>query len=157
VGYTGEPLNVLVGLDMNGKITGTLIIQHTEPILTIGVMDQDLQDFTKQFAGLDIRQSVRISRRAPVGPGEVVAVSGASISSVVLNDAILRSARAIGRDKGLLGAASRLLDLETFQPATWQELLSEGSLLSHWLSVGDPTIEIQDLPIEVLDLLDKDA
>lgn len=137
VGYTGEPLNVLVGLDMDGKITGALIIEHAEPILTIGVTDQDLQNFTQQYAGLDIRKPVRISRRPPAGPDGVVAVSGASISSVVLNDAILRSARAVGRDRDILGMESRLLDLESFQPATWQELLSDGSILRHRLSVGD--------------------
>ncbi|MCH8349996.1 MAG: hypothetical protein IIB29_07065, partial [Chloroflexi bacterium] len=68
VGYTGEPLNVLVGLDLDGKITGALIIEHTEPILAIGVTDQDLRNFTQQYTGLDIRKAVRISRRAPAGP-----------------------------------------------------------------------------------------
>ena len=37
VGYSGKPLDVLVGLGLDGRITGASIIEQHEPILVIGV------------------------------------------------------------------------------------------------------------------------
>ena len=37
VGYSGKPLDVLVGLGLDGRITGAAILEQHEPILMIGV------------------------------------------------------------------------------------------------------------------------
>jgi transcriptional regulator of nitric oxide reductase len=36
VGYSGKPLDVLVGLDLDARITGATILEQHEPILVIG-------------------------------------------------------------------------------------------------------------------------
>ena len=78
-GYTGRPLNILIGLNLVGNITGVQIIEHHEPILEIGVSDKDLQNFIDQFVGLDIRKPVKIIRHAKPGQDEFDAISGASV------------------------------------------------------------------------------
>ncbi len=126
-GFSGKPLNVVVGLGLDARIAGAAIAEHHEPILEIGVADQDLVDFVAQYVGRDVRDPVQVARWTQAGDGAVDAVSGATISSVVINDAILRGARAVARSRGLLGGAG--VDFDSFAPADWPALLAEGSLV----------------------------
>jgi len=136
-GFSGKPLDILTGIDLDGRITGALILEHREPILVIGVSDTDLAAFVAQYRGLDVRNPVRVARRGGTVPGEVDAVAGATISSVVFNDAILRAGRAVARSRGLLGEAQARLDFDRFAPATWDDLRAEGSLVALSVTVGD--------------------
>ncbi len=136
-GYTGRPLNILIGLNLAGIITGAHIVEHHEPILEIGVSDKDLQNFISQFVGLDIRHPVKIVRHAKPGLNEFDAVSGASVSSIVLNDAILRSARAIARSRGILGEIGKLLDFDRFEKSNWQNLIEDGSIVRRRVTFGE--------------------
>ncbi len=136
-GYSGKSLNILAGVDLEGRTTGAVILEHQEPILVIGVSDRDLAAFVDQYRSLDVREPVQVVRRAAQGPGEVDAVAGATISSVVINDVILRAARAVARSRGLLGAEQARLDFESYTPEPWQSLLDDGSLVSLQLTVGE--------------------
>jgi NosR/NirI family transcriptional regulator, nitrous oxide reductase regulator len=134
VGYSGKPLDVLVALGLDGRITGAFILEQHEPILVIGVTNKALQTFVTQYRGLDIREPVEVAR---IGRHEhqVDAVSGATISSTVINDAIIRAARDVARTRGLLGEAR--IDVSGFEPADWQALLDDGSLAVLEVSVGE--------------------
>jgi NosR/NirI family transcriptional regulator, nitrous oxide reductase regulator len=141
VGYSGKPLDVLVGLGLDGRITGALILEQHEPILVIGVTHEALQAFVTQYRGLDIREPVEVARSGR-HEHQVDAVSGATISSTVINDAIIRSARDVARTRGLLGAAR--IDLSGFEPADWPALLADGSLARLELSVGEIQAKLAD-------------
>ncbi|MFO0996976.1 MAG: 4Fe-4S binding protein [Alphaproteobacteria bacterium] len=137
VGYSGKPLNVLVGLDLAGRITGVRLVEHHEPILVIGVSDNDLSAFVDQYRGHDIREPMRVTRDRRSAPGVVNAVAGATISSIVLNDTILQSARAVARSRGLLGASEAAFEVDALKPASWNDLLADGSIVHRRVSVGD--------------------
>jgi len=143
-GFSGKPLDILAGLDLDGHITGAQILEHREPILVIGVSDTDLAAFVAQYRGLDVRNPVRVARRGGTVPGEVDAVAGATISSVVFNDAILRAGRAVARSRGLLGEAQARLDFDRFAPASWGELRAEGSLVALSVTVGDAEARFEE-------------
>jgi len=132
-GFSGKPLDIAVGLAADLRIAGLEIVEHHEPILVIGVSDADLDRFVDRYRGHDIRQPVRVSRGGG-GTGTVDAVAGATISSVVINDAVLRSARAVAASRGLLGGAD--LDFESFEAVGWRALLDEGSLVRLRLATG---------------------
>ncbi len=134
VGYSGKPLDVLVGIDLDGRITGATILEQHEPILVIGVSPEDLEAFVAQYRGMDIREPVEVTRATP-GPGQVDAVSGATISSTVINDVIIRAARDVARARGLFGQAR--IDLSTFEPLGWASLLEDGSLAKLRVSAGE--------------------
>jgi transcriptional regulator of nitric oxide reductase len=155
-GYAGKPLDLLVGLDTQGRITGASILAHHEPILVIGISDADLDAFVAQYSGLDVRRPVRLAGARVAGMGlrgqaapegveaqaaEVDGISGASISAVVINDAILRSARIVARSSGIIepeeGAGVAALDFDWFEEASWPELIDDGSLARLTLSVAD--------------------
>jgi transcriptional regulator of nitric oxide reductase/ferredoxin len=127
-GYSGKPLDVLVALDLDGRIVGAEILEHHEPILVIGVLDEDLENFVEQYRGRNIRDPVRVERGEAAGDDSVAAVSGATISSIVLNDTLLRSARAVARSRGILGAGKSTIDIDRFVPETWPALVADGSI-----------------------------
>ena len=133
-GYSAKPLDVVAGVDLDGIITGAVIAEHHEPILVIGVGDDDLDAFVAQYQGLDIRDTLGLETTG--GESGLDAVSGATISSLVIHDAVLRSARAVARSRGILGGTGPSLNFAEFEPANWTDLVSEGSLRALAISVG---------------------
>lgn len=133
-GFSGKPLNVLVGIDLEGRITGAHIVEHHEPILVLGIPDSRLQAFVDQFRGLDIRKPVRVERGA--GEDALEAVAGATISSVVLGDTILQAARAVARSRGILGGGPRV-DLVRYETTDWPSLVAEGAFAQRLITVGE--------------------
>jgi len=136
-GYSGKPLDVVVGIAMDGTIAEAVIAEHHEPILIIGVADADLQRFVAQYRGRNLRETIHIERWDVEATATVDAVSGATISSLMINDAIIRSARAVAASRGLLGSAQARLDAETFEPANWNDLLADGSIARLEVTVGE--------------------
>jgi len=136
-GYSGKPLDVLVALDPDGRILGAEILEHHEPILVIGVVDKDLNDFVAQYRGRNIRDPVRVQRGEVPGKESVSAVSGATISSIVLNDTILRSARAVARSRKILSGDGTAINIDRFVPEAWPALVADGSIRRLSVTIGD--------------------
>lgn len=137
-GYSGKPLDVLVGLDLQGRITGAQLVLQTEPILVIGISEQQIRDYVSAFAGIDIGLGGTLTT-AEAGKRYPAPISGATISSAVIRDAVVRSARAIAMSRGLggAGAAGARIDTVTFAPATWADLTADGSIVCRSYSRGD--------------------
>ena len=131
-GYSGARLDLLVGLDLAGRITGAVILEQKEPILVTGRDQRDLEVFLARYVGRDVRAPIEVGRGA-AARGGIDAMSGATMTSLVLHDALLKSARAVARARGVLGPAGRL-DFEGFAPATWAELETMGALVRLRLS-----------------------
>jgi len=136
-GYSGKPLDVMVGIDLAGRIAGAHLVEHHEPILVIGVRDQDLDAFVAQYRGRDVRDPIEVVQRTAAGTGQVDAITGATVSSVVLNDSILRAARAIARSRGILDGDGARLDLDRIERANWLELIADGSVARRHFKVKD--------------------
>ena len=100
VGYSGKPLDIEVGLLLDGRIGGARLVAHQEPILIIGISDADLRTFVAGLAGVDVRQSA--SLREVSGRGGPDHIAGATISSTVIRDAVFRSARRVAAATGLI-------------------------------------------------------
>ncbi|MDH3664434.1 MAG: FMN-binding protein, partial [Alphaproteobacteria bacterium] len=126
-GYAGGVLDILIGIDLDGHLIGANLMEQHEPILKTGVRPEDLEAFVDLFADLDLRDVIRVTRDAEEG-GEIDAVSGATISSVVIGDVILRAARAVASSRGLLGGAASAVNFEDGELADWPALLDEGSI-----------------------------
>lgn len=143
VGYSGRPLDIHVGLGVDGRITGTRLVAHEEPILVIGVRPEDLEAFVMGLAGLDIRLQPREQTRPKGVPDHV---AGATISSTVIKDAVLRSARTIALSRGMLGSASGhpTVDRASFSQKSWDDLVAEGAIAKRALTAGEVAHELGD-------------
>jgi NosR/NirI family transcriptional regulator, nitrous oxide reductase regulator len=147
-GFSNQPLILLVGLDLAGRITGARVVHHTEPIAILGLHDEDFHRFAENYKGFDVRPGVDVviklsssvlgqesfsQRAAPgtTGAAKVDAVSRATTSSVLISDAIVRGARIIARSRGILspvGTRTARLDIDRFAPADWPELEAAGAV-----------------------------
>ena len=85
-GYDG-PIKMLVGLDMNAKLTGVLVTEHHEPY---GYFSVEPPRFAQQFKGKDIRDPFKVG-------ADIDAVSRASITINSSTRAIRNSARRVAR------------------------------------------------------------
>jgi NosR/NirI family transcriptional regulator, nitrous oxide reductase regulator len=128
VGFSGAPFNFVVGLDLQGKIVGVVLVEHHEPIIDYNHMGAQLTRFIGQYAGLGLGGSVSLSGKGT--PGGIDGISGATVSARAFNHAIVQSARLVARSRGLAaGAASAaMIDTASFKPLTWSELIAAGAV-----------------------------
>jgi len=106
--YSGKPINTLVGFDLAGRITGIAIVHHEEPILAVGITEARLKAFTDQYRGKSVFEPITVGAPRP-GYAAVDTISGATITVMVQNATITKSARRVAESRGLRpgGAAPR--------------------------------------------------
>jgi NosR/NirI family nitrous oxide reductase transcriptional regulator len=134
--YSGEPVNVLVAMDPKGKILGSIVLEHHEPILLVGIPAQKLFDFAAQYIGLNAADRVKIGKaRSEDGYVHLDAVSGATVTVMVVNVAIMRSASRVAQSLGILAsevsaaaAPAAMVKKDYFQEADWTTLTGNGSI-----------------------------
>lgn len=81
----GGKLEVVVGTDPQGKLTGIRLGNHTE---TPGLGDNATKpDFYEQFVGKTITQPIGVNKGTP-GENEIQAMTGATVTSRAVTDAI---------------------------------------------------------------------
>ncbi|MEZ5837902.1 MAG: 4Fe-4S binding protein [Geminicoccaceae bacterium] len=135
-GYGGKPLDILIGIDREMRITGVEILEENEPILSTGRTREDLDAFVGQFAGRDVRAGIDLVSEdgEAVQPG-LDAISGATITSLILADAILSTSREVARSVGLM--SSEGIDLDSFEALGWSDLLDRGLVVWRQIDVGE--------------------
>lgn len=150
VGFSGAPFNFVVGLDLQGKIVGVVLVEHAEPIIDYNSMGAQLTRFIEQYAGLDLGGSISFSGQGT--PGGIDGISSATVSARAFHHAIVQSARLVARSRGLTaGAASTaMIDTANFEPLTWSELIAAGAVerirIHHGGKVGTGS---QDVALEL--------
>jgi polyferredoxin len=95
--YSGKPIHTLLALDVRGTIQGVKIIRHEEPILKVGISEQDLQQFLNQYTGKSALDTMQIGGRSRHGSQVLDAISGATITVMVLNASINRSLQELNK------------------------------------------------------------
>lgn len=150
VGFSGTPFNFVVGLDLQGKIAGVVLVEHHEPIIDYNSMGPQLARFIEQYTGLDLGGSVSFSGKGT--PGGIDGISGATVSARAFHHAIVQSARLVARSRGLTaGAASAaMIDTVNFAPLTWPELIAAGAIQRMRIHHGGKAgTDSQDVALEL--------
>ena len=141
-GYSGQPIQILVGLTTEGKIAGARLMAHHEPIVLIGIPPERITKFIQGYVGRDV---LKLSHEAPSERPTVDIVSGATVTVTVIAESMVRSAMRVARAEGIGGPApveatvTREIDPSHEAPADWIGLLGDGSVRHLSLSVGDVT------------------
>jgi NosR/NirI family transcriptional regulator, nitrous oxide reductase regulator len=155
-GFSNRPFVMLVGLDLKGRIVGVRLVHHSEPIIILGLKDEEFHTLARNFVGHDIVRGVDIvselsssvlgagSFSQRVVPGseastKVDAVSRATTSSVLMSDAIIRGARIVARSRGIIAASDSgeyRVDVDRFAPADWPTLAAAGAIAQLHLTYG---------------------
>jgi len=125
VGYSGKHLETLIGMDTNGTITGVKLLFHSEPIVLIGLKEDNYLDFIKQYRGKNIKNALSVGREISMD-----AITGATVTAVVQNSIILESARRVAAETGITRAAKgkgRRIS-QRYTPLSWDELKSSAAV-----------------------------
>jgi NosR/NirI family nitrous oxide reductase transcriptional regulator len=99
--YSGKPITTLVAVNADASLQGAFILHHEEPILVIGITDTDLDRFLGQFRGMNAREKVRIGAHNRVGYIGIDGITGATITAMVLNASIMKTAKTVADTYGL--------------------------------------------------------
>lgn len=142
IGYSGKPIDVLIGLDPKGRITGAKLVRHSEPIVLAGVPEEKIIAFVNGYASLDVFKSAATTGQTA---SEVDIVSGATVTVLVIDDSIRRAALAAARALGLGGLratapqarVTKTIDRSSGKVQDWLGLIGEGSVRRLKLTVGD--------------------
>lgn len=124
-GFTGLAFDLLVGIDLDGRLRGVHVIEHHEPIISHNAIPLSrLDGFLLQLSGFPVDQSLRNVREA------TDAISGATVSSKLMRSAVLSSARKIATEYGLIDGLETgvSVDMRSYEPRDWQTLLALGAV-----------------------------
>ena len=99
--YSGEPITLLVGLDLDGWITGLEILKHSEPILVVGVSEQDLKHYIDQYQGVSVQERVKLGGSPREGYVIIDGITGASITAMVMNATVMKSIKKVADSRGI--------------------------------------------------------
>ncbi|MEO8599737.1 MAG: 4Fe-4S binding protein [bacterium] len=140
-GFSGLPINLLIGLDPKGNFLDVRVLSQHEPVFLDGLGVAPMQSFVSQYAGLSLKQSIKIltgSNRAKsvtATSAQLDGISKATASVRIINQSILSSALKVarkklgfaeGRDPDLIARIKR----DVLEPHTVKGLIDAG-LIQH--------------------------
>lgn len=140
-GYSGKPIHQLVAIDRDSIIRKVLLVEHHEPIVLIGIPEKRIVAVLDDYNGLNIGALVR----AEIADHKVDVVTGATVTVMVMDDTILRSAIKVARAHHLGGLAPErkqtgpraIINAQAGGIEDWTALLADGSVQQLTLSLQD--------------------
>lgn len=150
IGYSGKPITILAGIDLDGNIVGAKIAEHHEPILLTGISFETFENFVNAHIGLNVlNQSTGVKEGKSQ---DVELISSATVTAMVVNDSLMKAGRKVLTMLECCEfeetAEKATLKKEAFEQKTWTELTGDGSIrrikLSHedvnraFASMGGP-------------------
>ncbi|WP_207765832.1 NosR/NirI family protein [Pleomorphomonas carboxyditropha] len=138
-GYSGKPINILIGVDDKAVVTGARLVKHSEPIVLVGIPEAKIKAMIEKYTGLDLK------REAAGAPHDLDIVSGATVTIMVIDDSIRRSGIKAARTLGLEGFSAgagpvadvKMVDRSKDAVTDWTTLAGDGSVRRFSLSVGE--------------------
>lgn len=156
--YSGQPLITLIGLDTEGTISGAQLVKHSEPILLVGIPVQELHDFIAFYQGKAATARVVVGTSSDKKALQVDIISGATVTALAQNQTILKTARTVGVEVGVVDISAarpgHFIIEET--PWTWQQLVDEKvfgrlTVTEAQMGVPDPKGNFVDLWYTIAD------
>lgn len=132
--YSGKPVNVLVSFDINGIFKNSWVLEHHEPILLVGIPAHKLWDFAAQYIGKEITDKIRVGFSTDPETLTVDAVTGATVTVIVVNDTIMKAAHKVAEKIGMIEATTggtilpATVKQDVFKDADWTTLTGDGSI-----------------------------
>ncbi len=138
-GFSGDPIDLLIGIDAQGQFSGVKLMAHHEPIFLHGLGLQPLLDFIAQYRGNRVSDRIILKKpgtktqQAASGTLYFDSVTKATVSIIVVNDTIMSSALKVARQtlEEFAQQAPARVRTEIYETRTWAELIQE-RLVERW-------------------------
>src|SRR5690625_3876685 len=102
-GYSSKPIHIVVGIDLEGTITGLDLVFHSEPIVLIGISEQRVIDYMDPFIGYNPVKSMMAGEGLP----DTDIVSSATVTVLVMGESVVRSTARVVQALELIDTGSR--------------------------------------------------
>jgi NosR/NirI family nitrous oxide reductase transcriptional regulator len=129
-GYSGKPIHVLVGIDLDAVVQSVRLLKHHEPIVLVGIPESKITALIDRYVGMDLIAILNATQQAK----RFDAISGATVTIRVINDSIIRAGIKVAREYGLGGLKAEAagpraeVDAAIVENKTWAELSEEGAI-----------------------------
>lgn len=164
--YSGKPINMQVILDTGGVIQDAYVLEHHEPILLIGIPEAELHAFNAKYQGIKVNQRVVVGRSSDPDAVTVDAVTGATVTVMVVNEVVMRAAHKVAVSLGLIEDDAGLTQkpatvrLDNYQSADWAQLTGNGAIRRLHLTHGQVDeafkgTEAEDVDVAAPEQLDE--
>lgn len=136
-GFSGQPINMLVMIDLDGRFIETRLLSQNEPIFVSGLGEAPFRAFLEQYRGHAITEPLVVG--TPYGAGnsssDLVYLDGvtkATASVRIAHESILAATLAVAREKmkGVSAGPAPRPDPEHDEDLDWNTLFSQG-LVGH--------------------------
>ena len=139
IGYSGKPIHIVVAMALDGTITGLRMVKHSEPIVLVGIPEAKVAHVLRAYVG---KKALALAREMNRSGRKVDIVSGATVTIMVMDDSVIRSALRVFRLRaGKKGddaqAPVREVDLTKTKVTDWLTLVGDGSVRRLKLTVGE--------------------
>lgn len=147
--YSGKPVITLIGMDAAGRYTGSKILKHSEPILLLGIPEETLVRFTRQYIGRSVADKLEIGRHVD---GGLDGITGATVTVIAQNQVMMKSALSVATRTGIVKAEPRppARFASTGQRRDWAQLVADGAVAP--LRLADADMGLADSGAPYLDL-----
>ncbi len=132
--YSGEPVNMLVVIDPKGNYLHAKVLEHHEPIILAGIPEKKLWKFADQYENLSVKDRLKVGGNSQDGIVSIDGLSGATVTVMVMNVAITKSATQVAQALGLIKASTGIIQPKSsikeavVEQLNWPELLGDGAL-----------------------------
>lgn len=135
IGFSGQTINLLIGLNTKGILTGFKVLNHHEPIFIHGLGEEPMFDFIDQYKGHSIKERFNINAHNKTSPDTTYldGITRATVSVLVINDTIIASALKVAREKleGFVTPSRTIINPDYYEKMSFNELVSN-NLIQHW-------------------------
>ena len=121
-GYTGQPFDITVGINLDGFVTGAVLRTHDEPMFRNTGFKMELEQAISGLVGIDVLA-------VPLDVPQHVRLGDSS--ALVMLDSIYRAGREVAVSRELRGPGERegrRLDIESYQQLDWESLRRMGAI-----------------------------
>ena len=147
IGFSGQTINLLIGIDINGVFSGFKVLGHHEPIFLHGLGEQSMFRFIDQYIGHSLKDRYIVNAQGTKVDGitYVDGVTRATVSVMVINDTIIASALKVARAKleGFAAASTVRIDTDYFQTLNFKQLVEQGHI-SHWKISTEQSLKLAE-------------
>lgn len=159
IGFSGQTINVLTGIDINGVFAGFKVLNHHEPIFLHGLGEKPMFDFIDQYKGHSIKERFIINGqdKSSLGITNFDGITRATVSVMVINDTIIASALKVARAKleGFAAAAKVKIKTDFFEKLSFKQLIEQGHI-SHWKISTQQSLDLaQDASNELVSVIEE--
>ena len=138
-GYSGKPIHVMAAVDDAARVTGVALVEHSEPIVLIGIPEAEMAALTADYAGLDLVAEAETGGEAH----DLEIISGATVTIMVIDDSIVRAGLKVARRLELGGLRPKTetgpqfeIDPAAPSPEDWMQAEGDGTIRRLTLDAG---------------------